>query len=53
MPILKEWIRKLIYDHKNNLEYAPEAWKKFIKNGRAGIEALKIPKHSNQINKKI
>lgn len=52
MPISKEWIRKLIYDHKNNLEYAPEAWKKFIKNGRDGIEALKIPKHSNQINKK-
>ena len=25
---------------------------KIYQNGRAGIEALKIPKHSNQINKK-
>ncbi len=43
-PISREWILSLIYDHPNNLEKAPSAWKKFIKNGRSGIEALQSPK---------
>ena len=43
-PITKEWINSLIYDHDNNLNYAPDAWKKFIKKGRDGIDALKAPK---------
>lgn len=43
-PITKKWIRSLIYDHENNLKYAPHAWKKFVKKGRNGIEALKAPK---------
>ena len=39
--IPRKWIESLIYDHKNNLQYAPEAWKNFVKNGRNGINALK------------
>lgn len=44
LPISKEWIKTLIYDHKNNLRYAPQVWKKFVKQGRNGIEALKAPR---------
>lgn len=33
-PIMKEWIRMLIYNHKNSIKYAPDAWKKFVKEGR-------------------
>ena len=43
-PISKKWIHSLIYDHDNNLNYAPNAWKKFVKKGRNGIDALKAPK---------
>ena len=43
-PISKDWIKSLIYNHKNNLDLAPEAWKKFVKLGRNGIDALKAPK---------
>lgn len=43
-PITKEWIKSLIYDHENNLKYAPKAWRKFIANGRNGIVPLKAPK---------
>ena len=43
-PISKDWIKSLIYDHKNNLNLAPNAWKKFVKLGRNGIDALKAPK---------
>lgn len=43
-PISREWIEKLIYDHGNSINYAPEAWKKFVKKGRDGIDALKAPK---------
>ena len=43
-PISKKWINSLIYDHENNLDYAPDAWKKFIQEGRNGIEALKAPR---------
>lgn len=43
-PISRKWIESLIYNHSENLKYAPDAWKKFIKYGRNGIEALKAPK---------
>ena len=43
-PIQRKWIESLIYDHDNNLKYAPEAWKKFIKNGRDGILPLTAPR---------
>lgn len=40
----RKWIESLIHDHEKNLEYAPEVWKKFVKEGRNGIQALKAPK---------
>ena len=43
-PIRREWINSLIYNHEDNLKYAPDVWKKFLKEGRDGIEALKAPK---------
>ena len=43
-PIPRKWIEMLIYDHENSIKYAPAVWKKFIKNGRSGIEALTAPK---------
>lgn len=43
-PISRKWIESLIHNHDNNSQYAPEAWKKFIKKGRSGIQALKAPK---------
>lgn len=42
--VIRKWIESLIYDQENNLKYAPSVWKKFIKQGRNGIEALKAPK---------
>ena len=38
--INREWLRTLIYDHDNSLQYAPDAWKRFILNGRNGISPL-------------
>ena len=43
-PITKKWIESLIYDYENNLKYAPECWKRFVKYGRNGITALKSPR---------
>ncbi|MDO4466884.1 MAG: restriction endonuclease [Bacillota bacterium] len=43
-PVSRKWIEALIYDHENSLELAPKAWKKFIKYGRNGIDALQAPK---------
>ena len=40
-PISRKWIESLIYDHKNNLELAPAAWKAFLQKGREGIIPLK------------
>ena len=42
--IPRKWIESLIYDHSNNLQFAPDVWKKFVREGRNGIEALKAPK---------
>lgn len=46
--ISRKWIESLLYDHDNNLQYAPSAWKKFVKEGRNGIKALKA-KRMNKI----
>ena len=43
-PITQEWLLSLIEDHSNNLQYAPDAWKEYIKKGRDGIRALKAPR---------
>lgn len=43
-PISRRWIESLIYDHANSLQYAPEAWKRFIKLGRNGITPLAAPR---------
>lgn len=43
-PISRQWIKSLIYDHNNNLQYAPDVWKKFVKEGRNGIIPLQAPK---------
>ena len=53
--ISKEWLRQLIVDHKNSLEYAPKAWRSFVAFGRDGIKALKaerisrVPSSSEQM----
>lgn len=44
IPISREWLKALIDDHENSLQYAPGVWQRFINNGRNGIEALKAPK---------
>lgn len=41
--ISRKWIEMLIHNHKDSLQYAPKAWKKFIKEGRNGINPLKAP----------
>lgn len=41
-PITREWIKSLVNDNENNLQYAPSAWKDFIKNGREGIKPLEV-----------
>lgn len=43
-PIKRDWIKSLIFNHDNNLKYAPEAWKKFIRYGRNGITPLAAPR---------
>ena len=54
--ITQEWLHSLIHDHKNNLRYAPAAWKNFISKGREGIKPLtasrirKIPTNLEQLN---
>ena len=40
-PISREWLNALIYDHEHSIEKAPLVWKRFIQQGRNGIEALK------------
>ena len=47
VPIDRQWLNALIYDHDNSLQYAPDVWKRFINKGREGISALiakKLPK---------
>lgn len=42
--IPRKWIESLIYEHDENLKYAPEVWQKFVREGRNRIEALKAPR---------
>lgn len=47
LPIDRRWLEALIYDHDNNLQYAPSVWRQFIAKGRNGIIPLiakKLPK---------
>lgn len=44
MPISRKWLESLIFDHENNLSFAPAAWKRFVEKGRDGISALKAPR---------
>ena len=46
-PISRKWLNALIYNHDESLQYAPDVWKQFIKQGRNGIVPLiakKLPK---------
>lgn len=46
-PINREWLKALIFDHENSLQFAPDVWKRFISLGRNGISPLiakKLPK---------
>ena len=57
--IPRKWIESLIYDHENSLQYAPTAWKRFVKYGRDGIAPLKanrifkIPSKYDQLQSDI
>ena len=42
--ISRDWIKSLSEDHLASIDVAPDVWKKFISQGRDGIEALKAPK---------
>lgn len=48
VPINRDWLNALIYHHDDSLQYAPDAWKKFINQGRNGIVPL-IAKKVTQI----
>lgn len=43
-PVYRKWIESLIYNHENNLQYAPEVWRRFVKQGRNGIVPLAAPR---------
>lgn len=43
-PIPRKWLEKLIYAHDESFEYAPDAWRNFVRKGRTGIVPLKAPK---------
>lgn len=42
--ISRDWIKSLSENHSASIDIAPDVWKKFISQGRDGIEALKAPK---------
>lgn len=42
--ISRDWIKSLSENHSASIDVAPDVWKKFISQGRDGIEALKAPK---------
>lgn len=54
-PIDKKWLDALIFDHAASLQYAPDAWKRYVKKGRMGIDALqakriiKVPSNYEQL----
>lgn len=46
-PIDRRWLKELIFNHENSIQYAPSVWKNFISKGRNGISPLiakKLPK---------
>ena len=43
-PISKKWLRALIEDHAKSEEYAPPVWRKFLSEGRNGIQPLQAPR---------
>ena len=45
IPITKKWIRSLLYDNGNSMQFAPAAWKEFVNKGRKGIRPLVAPKN--------
>lgn len=55
----RRWLDALVNDHDNSLEYAPLAWRRFIKNGRNGISPLvakkivEIPSKYDQLQSDI
>ncbi len=55
LPISREWLNALIYDHDNSLQFAPDVWKRFINQGRNGIVPLiakklqKVPSKYEQL----
>lgn len=59
LPISREWLNALIYDHENSLQYAPDVWKRFIMQGRNGIIPLiakklqKIPTKYDQLQSEV
>ena len=42
--IPRVWLESLINNHEESYKYAPDVWKKFVKQGRSGIVPLKAPK---------
>lgn len=59
LPISREWLNALIYDHDNSLQYAPDVWKRFIAQGRKDIIPLitkklqKIPTKYEQLQSDV
>lgn len=59
VPINREWLNALIYNHDDSLQYAPDVWKKFINQGRNGIAPLiakkvtKIPTRYDQLQSDV
>ena len=45
-PISRTWLESLIINHEGSLEHAPGAWKRFIREGRDGIIARRVPRIS-------
>lgn len=41
-PISREWLKRLVEDNENSLQYAPTAWKDFIEKGLEGIKPLEV-----------
>ena len=51
-PINRKWLKTLVDDHDNSLQYAPNAWKSFINKGKNGIKALVAKRMPNNIPSK-
>lgn len=55
-PISNKWLQELVDNPDNSLQYAPDAWKEYVKKGRNGIKPLKaeelieIPSKEKQLD---